>query len=306
VINTRTVLVTASPRLPPLPGRIGSYEARWFDRWEDLMRVTDTAGPAVTVLADPYFCGDAEAGPNVRMRELIEHRPSIPVVAAVELTAASAPAVNTLFSWGASQLLDLQLDRSPASVEARLRDARARPLKRRIEAVLSRYVSENARNLIRAACEVTVEEGGVLELANLFAVHFRTVENWCPREGVPVPRRLLAWIRVHLAAMLLEEHGRSVLNVARCAGYATDHALRRAMREFLDADPSDTLRAELFRIAAENFNSELRERRERAPHLETRARRRSRYALRGGTRGDRHRTWRNDGTGLELPLPERT
>jgi methylphosphotriester-DNA--protein-cysteine methyltransferase len=277
VINSRTVLVTASPRIPDLPGRrIGSYEARWFDRWEDLLRVTDTAGPAVTVLADPYFFSESEAGPSVRLRELIADRPSIPVVAAVELTGASAPDVDTLLSWGASQVLDLRLDRRPAAVEARLRDARARPLKRRIEAVLSRYVSENARNLIRAACEVTVERGGASDLADLFGVHFRTVEHWCPREGVPVPRRLLAWMRIHLAAMLLEEHGRSVLNVARCAGYATDHALRRAMREFLDADPSDTLRAELFRIAAERFNSELRDLRERASRPHSRARRRSR------------------------------
>jgi hypothetical protein len=68
---------------------------------------------------------------------------------------------------------------------------------------------------------------------------------------------------VLLAATLLEEDGRSVVNVARCAGYATDHALRRAMRELAGGDPSTVERTRLFDRAAERFNAELREHRER-------------------------------------------
>ena len=74
-------------------------------------------------------------------------------------------------------------------------------------------------------------------------------------------------MRVLLAATLLEEDGRSVVNVARAAGYATDHALRRTMRELAGGDPSTVARGCLFEQAAERFNSELRECRERVREL---------------------------------------
>jgi transcriptional regulator GlxA family with amidase domain len=116
---------------------------------------------------------------------------------------------------------------------------------------------------VRAACETVVDGGGAAELAGIFGVEARTVSAWCRREGLPPPRRLLAWTRVMLSATLLEEDGRSVVNVARSAGYATDHALRRAMRELIGGDPATVARAKLFDQAAERFNSELRDYRER-------------------------------------------
>jgi methylphosphotriester-DNA--protein-cysteine methyltransferase len=167
-----------------------------------------------------------------------------------------------LYEWGVSEVLDLLLETSPGAVWQRLRATRARPLKRRVEGVLSSYASEYARNLVRAACEAAVDGGGAPELAALFGVEPRTASAWCRREGLPPPRRLLAWMRVLLAATLLEEDGRSVVNVARAAGYATDHALRRAMRELAEGDPSTVARGRLFEQAAERFNSELRECRE--------------------------------------------
>jgi transposase-like protein len=70
-------------------------------------------------------------------------------------------------------------------------------------------------------------------------------------------------MRVLLAAWLLEEPGRSVLNAARSAGYANDHALRRAMRELAGGDPSTLPREQLFETAAARMNDELRVLRER-------------------------------------------
>jgi hypothetical protein len=74
---------------------------------------------------------------------------------------------------------------------------------------------------------------------------------------------LLAWARVLLAALMLREHGRSVVNVARGAGYATDHALRRAMRDLAQADPASVPRNELLDLASDGFRRELRGLREK-------------------------------------------
>ncbi|HSU14200.1 hypothetical protein [Longimicrobium sp.] len=262
--DERTVLITATPALRRLAGRTGIYQPRWFNGWDDLAEAMATAPPATTVLADAYLGSAPGEGPSPRIRELLEWRPSIPLVAALPLKPERAADLRALFGWGVSQVLDLVLETRPAAVQARLRDARARPLKRRVEAILSAYASENARNLLRAACEAAVEGGGAPEMAALFGADPRTVAGWCRREGLPAPRRLLAWMRVLLAASLLEERGRSIVNSARGAGYATDHALRRAMRELVDGDPSTIARKELFGRAADRFNAELRDLREEA------------------------------------------
>jgi AraC-like DNA-binding protein len=263
-LRDRTVLVTATPALRRLAGRTGEYQPRWFDGWDDLSAAIETAPPAVTVLADAYLGSAPGEGPSPRLRELLRWRPAVPVIAAMPLRPELAGDTVAVFEWGVSEVLDLVLETRPAAVQSRLRDGRARPLKRRVEAILSPYASENARNLLRAACEVAVEEGGAPELAALFRADPRTVAGWCRREGLPAPRRLLAWTRVLLAATLLEEDGRSIVNSARGAGYATDHALRRAMRELVGGDPSTVPRKELFGRAAERFNAELRDLREEA------------------------------------------
>src|SRR5215207_4338945 len=243
----RLVLVTDTPALRRFAELPDEYRARFVDGWDALAAALEGATPSVTVLADPYLGRTPSQGPSPRLRELMWRRPSIPLLAAMPLREEWAEHASALYAWGVSEVLDLLLETSPGAVWQRLRATRARPLKRRVEEALSGYASEYARNLVRAACGVAP----------------RTASAWCRREGLPAPRRLLAWMRVLLAATLLEEDGRSIVNVARAAGYATDHALRRAMRELAGGDPSTVARERLFEQAAERFNSELRECRER-------------------------------------------
>jgi methylphosphotriester-DNA--protein-cysteine methyltransferase len=261
--GARLVLVTRSPALRRLAELPEPYVARLVDGWDALAAAAESAPPSLTLLADAYLGRTPSQGPAPRLRELMWRRPSIAVIAALPLREEWANHAGQLFEWGVSDVLDLELETSPAAVWQRLRGTRARPLKRRLEDVLSSYASEYARNLVRAACETAVDGGGAADLAAIFGVEARTASAWCRREGLPPPRRLLAWTRVLLAATLLEEDGRSVVNVARCAGYATDHALRRAMRELAGGDPSTVERTRLFDRAAERFNAELREHRER-------------------------------------------
>ena len=260
----RLVLVTDAPALRRFAELPEDYRPRFVDGWDALAAAVESAPPSLTVLADAYLGRTPSQGPSPRLRELLWRRPSIAVVAALPLREESAEHASTLFAWGVSDVLDLELETSPLAVWQRLRGTRGRPLKRRLETVLSPYASEYARNLVRAACETAVDGGGAADLSAIFGVEARTASAWCRREGLPPPRRLLAWTRVLLATTLLEEDGRSVVNVARCAGYATDHALRRAMRELAGGDPSTVDRQRLFDRAADRFNAELREHRERA------------------------------------------
>jgi methylphosphotriester-DNA--protein-cysteine methyltransferase len=263
----RLVLVTDSPALRRFAELPDEYRARFVDGWDALAAALEGAPPSLTVMVDPYLGRTPSQGPSPRLREVMWRRPTIPFVAVMPLREEWADHASAMYEWGVSEVLDLQLETLPGAVWQRLRATRARPLKRRVEAELSGYASEYARNLVRAACEAAVDGGGAPELAALFGVEPRTASAWCRREGLPPPRRLLAWMRVLLAATLLEEDGRSVVNVARAAGYATDHALRRAMRELAGGDPSTVARGLLFEQAAERFNSDLRECRERVREL---------------------------------------
>ena len=74
---------------------------------------------------------------------------------------------------------------------------------------------------------VTTEDVTLVE--PVMSDEFRTVLRWAERAGLPAPRRMLAWMRILLAAVLLDDPGRTVLSVAHACGYSSDSSLRRAM-----------------------------------------------------------------------------
>ncbi|HEU4560180.1 MAG TPA: helix-turn-helix domain-containing protein [Longimicrobium sp.] len=264
LLPERTLIVTETPALQRLRELPAEYRVRPVETWAELGAAMDQAPPSATVLADPYLGRRPADGPAPDLRRLIARRPSIPVIATLPLRSDAAGDVATLLGWEVSDILNLYVQRSADAVRECVRGVRARPLKRKVEPLLTPYASENARNVVRAACEVAVEGGAAPELAAIFQVDPRTVTAWCRREGLPPPRRLLAWTRVLLAAMMLGEHGRSIMNVARSAGYATDHALRRAMRDLFGDDPSTAPRGDLLGRAAARFKDETRDVRSRA------------------------------------------
>ncbi|MBV9110730.1 MAG: AraC family transcriptional regulator, partial [Gemmatimonadetes bacterium] len=85
----------------------------------------------------------------------------------------------------------------------------------------------------------------------------RTVLRWTERAALPPPRRLMAWMRILLAASLLDDPGRTVLSVAYACGYSSDSSLRRAMQDFLDTVPTVLRREGAFSRASHTFLEEL-------------------------------------------------
>lgn len=133
----------------------------------------------------------------------------------------------------------------------------ARPFKRSIEDALDRYPSARARTIIRAAAHVAATGGGAAELGAQFNVIAETVADWCTAAALPPPRRLQAWMRVLLAAFLLQEPRRTVAGVAAACGYTSDRALRRAFNRFVGFD-ARTLRGQgAFQKAMSEFNRDL-------------------------------------------------
>lgn len=256
-LGNRSVLITATALTRPLSRKLGDFQPRWFDGWHELAAAMETAPPSAVALVDATLDAEPGGGPPPRLRELMGRRPSIAVVAVLP-SADDAAGIHLLIEWGATQVMGLRDARDALDLGARLRDARARSLKDAVKELLPVGSTGYALQLVHAACDVVVEGGGAPELADRFGADPRTVAGWCTREALPPPRRLLAWARVLLACMLLKEEGRSVVNSARGAGYATDHALRRALRQLVQAEPARARRAELFELAVECFRGELR------------------------------------------------
>jgi hypothetical protein len=229
--SVRPVIVMDSPLLHLRSLTSGGYRATRVFGWDALLASVRRCPPATIVVVE--LLHDAAGATDPRVQELLSAAPLIPVVAAVDLGSATASGLRTLLQWGVSEVMDVRLEAAPEALEHRFRAAHARPFKRRVEAGLSHYVSAHAMTLIRAAADVACDGGLSPDLAQVFGVNERTVGVWCGREGVPPPRRLLAWARVLLAAGLLEEPGRSWTNVALSTGYVDSRGLRRVMDGFV-------------------------------------------------------------------------
>ncbi|HEX2203763.1 MAG TPA: hypothetical protein VHG91_10720 [Longimicrobium sp.] len=251
--------------LEPLTRLAAPFEARTMG-WATLAESAQIAAPSTVIVIDPFASrGSPELDP--RIPTLLTAARMLPVVALVPFQPTYARAARTLLDWGMTEIADAEFEGSAEAIRMRLLSVHAQPLKKLVEASLSRLVSIDGLTLIRAAAEVAVDRGTAVGLGRLFEASERTVAGWCAREGLPPPRRLLAWLRLLLALSLVEDPHRLVLNAATCAGY-TDHSFRRALREML-GERAPT-RGWTLRDGLNVFNAELRELREKARQIRRR------------------------------------
>ncbi|MET0398761.1 MAG: helix-turn-helix domain-containing protein [Longimicrobiaceae bacterium] len=249
--EVRTVLVPDSSRLDFVRGLPAPYSIHRVDGWDDLRARLRTAPPSTFAMVDADAPG---GGLDGRVRELVERFPMNPVVAVVELGPDRVPELRELLRWRVSEVVNSRAEALPLAVAHRLGYAHARPLKLRLEAVAPPRATHDGMTLLYAAAEVAVDWGGAPELAERLGARPRTVAGWCARVGFPPPRRLQAWVRLLLAAALLEDPERTVMGAALACGYSTDHSLRRAMRELTGGLLP---RERAFEVAAAAFSAEL-------------------------------------------------
>jgi AraC-like DNA-binding protein len=237
------------------------YELAGDVGWDDVEQVLADAPPSAVVVAAPYLEGGA-GDRFPALRRLLRRFASVPVVVLLELHPENTGDLMMLLEWGVSEVIAAGREATPAGVAVRLREAHARPFKRRLEGALSRYAGGDTRLVLRAAAEVAVDRGDAAVLADRLGVGPRTLAVRCRRAALPPPRQLQAWMRVLLAAQLLEDRGRTAASAARACGYATDRSLRRGMVRLLGAGPAELRDTGAFAAAAAAFNALLRDLRE--------------------------------------------
>lgn len=227
------------------------------DSWKSLRASLHGATLSAIVIVDPYAGRSPGADLPTNARDLLRDHPGITVVAAVPLAGARLADLRTLGEWGIAEVIVLEQDEAPA-IRRLLQGIRGRPLQH----VLERFVSDRgvgrARELLSAAAEVAAAGGQVEDLARLMFVSMRTAHRHFEQAGLPPPRQALAWMRILLAAELLEQPARSIESVAAACGYASDSGLRRALYDFVQMSPSELRRAGAFAVTTSAFQRALR------------------------------------------------
>jgi AraC-like DNA-binding protein len=257
-VRTRRPVIVLHPlEIPALEEIEAPFERQRAVGWAQLDGMLRVATPATVLVVDPY-AGDRPGELFPRVREVLRRFPSLTVVAALELRPENVADVAMLLEWGVSEIIDVVSEATPRALNARLRQAHARPLKRRLEAAVS-GVSNDARNLLMAAAEVAVEGGGAPELAALLRVSTRSLNDRCARADLPPPRQVQAWMRILLACSLLDDAGRTMYSAAYACGYSTERSLRRAIFTFLGTGTTALRRGGGFTTAARAFNDLMRE-----------------------------------------------
>jgi transcriptional regulator GlxA family with amidase domain len=161
-----------------------------------------------------------------------------------------------------ADILDLRRECTPTAVARRLSEVESLWSERLLARVLPRALSARARALIDSVADVAIRGGHVPELASALGIKERSVPRWCRSAGVPNARRLFSWIRLLLAAELLDGSDRSIQSVARNSGYSSAGSLKHATKQFLQLTPSELRDCGAFATVKEAFGREIHESRE--------------------------------------------
>jgi AraC-like DNA-binding protein len=249
LLHSHRLLLAAVEDIAP-----GRYDVHRVAGWEEVPPLADA--PTVLLVADPYH-GAAGAGPSPALRELLRALPLLPAVVAIAPSRRWLEDLRLLGAWGVEEILDLTSEATPAALRRRLAQAGGRPLRRLLRCGLSASTPPRARLILERAAEVAAEGGGPVHLARALSMHRDSLHRWCVADGLPPPRALFTWMRLLLAAEMLDHSPLPLTRVAIASGYASDGALRAALHRWVGAGTRELRRRGAFAMVSANFLARL-------------------------------------------------
>jgi AraC-like DNA-binding protein len=175
-----------------------------------------------------------------------ERFPNIPVVAVASPGVSSMQAVVRLSQLGVSDLLDanegLLVDDVRAALSKVYSEATAQRVWRAVTDEFARRgdrCPEDIVTMLRRALRQAHEHLPASKLAALMQMHERTLRKYCEGRHLPSPQIIAGWSRLLLAALYLDEPGRTIAGVADLLGYPTPGALRKQILRYTQRSPRD-------------------------------------------------------------------
>ena len=244
-----------------MPGQ--SYALQRLGDWRALRAAIRRAPPtAICITEGPALQPNGDPGNS--LRQLLLEFPSATVLTALHVHPSHANLLTTLYSWGVADTIDLIREHTPDALARRLGLVQGRCVRRLLNRAVPKGIPTRTRWLLTVAAEVVAAGGGAQDLAESLGVDERTVPRWCRKADLPPPRTLLAWLRMLVAADLLDDPGRSFESVARSCGYATSASMRGALRNLFRLTPRELRERGAFTYVSRAFSEHLFQLREAA------------------------------------------
>lgn len=232
--------------------------------WDSLKRSLSSAPQTAVCFADAMASVGAEIGLAEGLREVSRDYPLVAVVGCLRVAECGPAILAALQDWGVSEILDLDKEQSASAVRRRLDLVRPVWAQRLFRRALPRTLSARGRVLLEAVADVAAQGGYVTELGDALGVYRGTVTRWCAAAGLPEPRRIFGWIRLLLAADLLDDQERSFESVARISGFTSGASLKSTTKTFTDLSPAELRELGAFQTIARLAQVEFRATRDAA------------------------------------------
>ena len=262
ILTMRPLIVLHSdPTLAAAARRLTSASSSVFvSDWAGLRAAMRDAAPNVVAVVDPFVA--SETGPAKELRSFLEEFGYVPVIGAFATRERPRELIQ-LARWGLADVISLDLERPDEALRQRLLEADQWALRRLLQTSHPTGVGAAAQSLLLASTEVVCRTGDVEDLARDLGVTRRTASRWFSRAKLPPPRRVLAWMRVLLAAEYLDDPRRRIAQIAHVIGYASDNNLRTALNTFLGRAPGALREAGAVRVALPAFWEEIAQARDK-------------------------------------------
>ncbi len=234
------------------------FEIQQVTTWTDLREAVQESAPGALVVVDPHADANGHGTLSPALHAFLLDFPSTTVLAALDVRPEDFRHLLTLGAWGIADLICLEQDATAEAIGQLLLSVSGMRLRALLEELLPPTTPGRARSILLIAADAVSSGGHATDLADALGVTRRTLLRWCEDAGLPAPRRIMTWMRILLAAEMLDEPGRTVASIAFACGYASDTALRTTLTMQLGKTPKALRQEGAFMAASQAFLHELR------------------------------------------------
>src|SRR3954468_21558626 len=230
------VIATLLPNTPHLQRLRAAIRDRHLisacDSWQS--RANACAEQPVRVAVVDFY---GSGRPRLEALRRLKHRfPRLTIIAYVEYSADRAHDIFEAGRLGVDALILADVDDAPRGLLTIIGQAEARSLGSAVRRSLE-TIDPSVREAVMLAVTRAHERISPTQLAELLALHRRTLSKRLNAAGFPPPQRLITWGRIIIAAHMLEDRHRSANSIATALDFPSGSAFRNTCQRYLHATP---------------------------------------------------------------------
>jgi AraC-like DNA-binding protein len=183
--------------------------------------------------------------------------PSVPIVGYVDFTPQRARDILTAAHAGASEIILREVDDLHAVANRIIDMGTSIDVATQIQEAIADIVPEQLHTFFQSCVEHAATGVSVNSVTTRLRRNRKTLSNWLAAAELPPPFRIVGWMRILVAARMLEDTSRSAEKVARELHFVSGTALRNMMRRYLGVGPETLRQNGGFAYALPKFLEEL-------------------------------------------------